>query len=298
MRSPPMSEVHARRDGHREGMSDSTAPSATLRDEERQVAQERSALGVHVVHEAIRLEGEEELKRPTSALAWSGVAAGLSMGFSLVVEALLRSRLPDAPWLPLVSKLGYTFGFIVVILGRQQLFTENTLTVVLPLLERRDAGTLVAVTRVWAVVLASNVVGALLFAWLIGVGDLFPPEMRRAFADMGREAVRASFGTQVLLGIFGGWLIALTVWLLPAAANARVFVIVIVTYVVGLGHFAHAVAGSVDALYLVTHGELSAAAYLSRFLVPVFLGNAIGGVSLVAALNHAQVAPGRDRAHA
>lgn len=272
-----------------------SAPSAALREEERSEASRRSALGVHIVHEAIRLEGEEELGRPASALAWSGMAAGLSMGFSLVAEALLRSSLPDAPWRPLVAKLGYPVGFLVVILGRQQLFTENTLTVVLPFLERRDVRTLANVARLWAVVLAANVAGALLFSWAIGSRGLFPPEIRRAFEELGREAVAGSFGTLLLRAVFGGWLIALTVWLLPAAANARVLVVVIVTYVVGLGHFAHAIAGSVEALYLVTHQEWTFLAFLGRFLLPVFLGNAIGGVSLVAALNHAQVAAGVER---
>src|SRR5690349_8167211 len=97
-----------------------------LTEQEIHDAEERSSPRVHVVHEAIRIEGEEELKRTSSALAWSGLAAGLSMGFSLVTEGLLRSHLPDTPWRPLVSKLGYSAGFLFVVLGRQQLFTENT----------------------------------------------------------------------------------------------------------------------------------------------------------------------------
>jgi formate/nitrite transporter FocA (FNT family) len=268
------------------------APSETLEQEEREEASKRSSLGVHVVYEAIRMEGAEEMDRTTSALAWSAVAAGLSMGFSLVAEALLRSALPDAPWRPLIAKLGYSVGFLVVILGRQQLFTENTLTVMLPLLERRSARALLQVARVWAVVLAGNVLGALAFAWLIGRGDVFPDDLRQTFLALGREGMEPDFATKALRGVFGGWLIALTVWLLPAAANARVFVILLVTYLVGLGRFTHIVAGSVESLYLVTHGELSMAAYLGRFLLPAFLGNAVGGVSLVAALNHAQVAAG------
>ena len=261
--------------------------------QDRREAEKRSALGVHVVHEAVRLEGDEELARPASALAWSAFAAGLSMGFSVVAEALLRSALPDAPWRPLVAKLGYSVGFLVVILGRQQLFTENTLTVILPLLEERRARILAHVARVWVVVLAGNVLGALAFAWLIGRGDAFPAELRATFAALGRESMEPAFGTKVLRGVFGGWLIALTVWLLPAAANARVFVIMLVTYLVGLGQFTHVIAGSVDTLYLVTQGETSPWSYLGEFLLPAFLGNAIGGVSLVAAINHAQVVSGR-----
>jgi formate/nitrite transporter FocA (FNT family) len=271
-------------------------PSEALGDDDRKEAARRSALGVHIVHEAIRMEGEEELRRPSSALAWSAFAAGLSMGFSLVAEALLRAGLPDAPWRPLIAKLGYSVGFLVVILGRQQLFTENTLTVMLPLLERRTARVLGSVLRLWAVVLAGNVLGALAFAWIIGLHGLFPPELAQAFLELGHEAMAPDFVTKLVRGIFGGWLIALTVWLLPAANNARVFVILIVTYLVGLGRFTHIIAGSVETLHLVTSGELPLVRYLLHFLLPAFLGNAVGGVSLVAALNHAQVAadlPGR-----
>src|SRR3954471_20221890 len=106
-------------------------------DQHDQEAQERSSPSGKVVYHAVLKEGEDELERPSSALFWSGLAAGLSMGFSLVAEAALHSRLPEAPWRPLVAKFGYSIGFLLVILGRQQLFTENTLTPILPLLKRK-----------------------------------------------------------------------------------------------------------------------------------------------------------------
>src|ERR1700751_4989709 len=91
----------------------------TKKIEEKQV-QERVAIGAHVVHETIRRAGEDELKRTTSALAWSGLGAGLSMGFSLVAEALLAGYLPPAGWTRLLTKVGYSVGFLIVVLGRQQ----------------------------------------------------------------------------------------------------------------------------------------------------------------------------------
>lgn len=100
----------------------------TLSSDERKEAHRRSAPGVAVVYEAIRQEAETELNRPNSALFWSGLAAGLCIGFSFISQALLQTSLPDTPWQSLVSKLGYSVGFVIVILGRQQLFTENTLT--------------------------------------------------------------------------------------------------------------------------------------------------------------------------
>jgi len=263
---------------------------------ERRKAAARKALGPQVVHEAIRQEGEEELARPTAALAWSGLAAGLSMGFSLVGEGVLRAALPDVPWRPLVAKLGYSLGFLFVILGRQQLFTENTLTVILPAMARRDGRTVLRVARVWAVVLAANVVGAFAFAWSLTLPGAFSEAQRQAFTDLGREMMEPPFWTTLVRGVYGGWLIALMVWLLPAARSARFFVVVVVTWLVGVGAFAHVVAGSIETLHLVATGALPFARYLGGFLLPAFLGNSVGGVAMVAAFAHAQVVAGAARA--
>jgi formate/nitrite transporter FocA (FNT family) len=82
--------------------------------------EEGVAIGAHVVYEAIRREAEDELGRPAAALGWSALAAGLSMGFSFIAEALLAAHLLEAPWRPLISRLGHCVGFLIVILGRQQ----------------------------------------------------------------------------------------------------------------------------------------------------------------------------------
>src|SRR5215213_8583656 len=87
-------------------------------DAEHKDAQRLSAPGGKVVYKAILKEGEEELARSSSALFWSGLAAGLSMGFSMIAEGLLHAYLPDTYWRPLVAKFGYSAGFLIVILGR------------------------------------------------------------------------------------------------------------------------------------------------------------------------------------
>ena len=265
--------------------------------EERDVreAERRTAIGAHVVHAAIRLEGEEELARPSSALFWSGLAAGLSMGLSMVAEGVLRAGLPDESWRPLAAKIGYSFGFVVVILGRQQLFTENTLTPILPLLQNRKMETLLQVLRLWLVVLAANLLGAAIFAWVAGNSEAFPPPVRHAFLEIGREAIAVSFGNAVLRGIFAGWIIAMVVWLLPFADAGRVAVIVGLTWLVAAAGLTHIIAGSIEALYVVAAGEASWLHYLGGYMVPTLIGNTLGGVSLVAAINHAQVVAGRKR---
>src|SRR5947209_1514092 len=173
--------------------------------------QERSSPSGAVVYKAILSEGQEELARPSSALFWSGLAAGLSMGFSMVAEGLLRAYLPETAWRPLVAKLGYSIGFLIVVLGRQQLFTENTLTPILPLLTRRDGKTLANVLRLWVVVLAANLLGALAFAYAVARTEAFEPTVREAFVEIGKRALEPAALTVLVRGVFAGWLIALMV---------------------------------------------------------------------------------------
>lgn len=257
---------------------------------ERQEVTKRARISALVVHETVREEGERELSRPSKALALSGLAAGLSMGFSLVSQGLLHAYLPAAPWTPLVDNLGYSVGFFIVVLGRQQLFTENTLTAMLPLFTHPDWHTFWKVARLWIVVLVANLVGALIFAAIVAHTAIFPANIQQSFSEIARHSLRGDFGLTILRGIFAGWLIALMVWLLPAAEGTKLHIVILLTYLVALGNFAHIIAGSVDVLYLVNTGAVSWGGYLLGFMLPTLIGNIIGGVSLVAALNFGQVA--------
>jgi formate/nitrite transporter FocA (FNT family) len=268
----------------------SRAPHAQLDDHERDQAADHAAPRALVIHEVLREQGEEELKRPTVALAWSGLAAGMSLGFSFLALSLMRAALPDASWAPLVDSLGYTVGFLVVILGRQALFTESTLTAVLPILVRRSRRALLAAFRFWAIVLSCNLLGTFIFAALIGIPGVFPDAVTQALSAVAAGSVADRFVPTLIKAILAGWLIALMVWLLPSARTAKIFVVMLLTYVVGIGHFSHVIAGSVEAAYGVFRGEVSAGAYLWHFLVPTLLGNTIGGVAMVALLNHAPLA--------
>ena len=233
-----------------------------------------------MIHEIIREDGERELERSFSALAWSGLSAGLSMGFSFLMMSVIRSVLPDQRWQIMVSGFGYTTGFMIVVLGRQQLFTESTLTAVLPVLTKHSIGAVLRMLRLWAVVLVANVVGTILFAWLLSVPDLFQAEVTEALSQVAQDALRDPFWPMMIKAVLAGWLIALMVWLL---------LVLIITYLVAIAHFSHLIAGSVEAAYLVVTHQLSAMHYLTRFFIPTFLGNVLGGTSLVALLNHAPV---------
>ena len=271
----------------REQMVQREKRESPLSNREIEEADERSSTSAKVVHEAIRLEGTEELERPSSSIAWSGIAAGLTMGCSMIAQGLLQARLPAAPWRELVAAFGYGLGFVFVTMGRQQLFTETTLTVMLPVLHKSHG--VADVIRYWAIVFAANIVGTILIAAAVCIPGVFPSDLLNAFADLGSKAVEPGILGVLIKGVFAGWLIALMVWLMPAASSAKFFVIIAVTWLIAAAHFSHVIAGSVEGAFASIHGDIGWETYLIGFLLPAFIGNSIGGVVFVALLNHAQV---------
>ncbi len=264
-------------------------PAAGVSDREVEDIEDRSRLRVPVLYEIVRREGEIEMARPATSLWWSGIAAGLSIGFSLLAQAILYKNLPDTGWRPLVSGFGYSFGFLIVILGRQQLFTENTVTVVLPVAADFTWRNVQRLARTWAIVFAANMVGTLAAALFCS----FTPGPLAALHDtmltLARDMLSGAPMEMFFGGISAGFLMATMVWLIPSAEGAQFHVVTIVTYVIAIGGFPHIVAGSVEAFMLVISGQLGPADMLVGFTIPVLLGNIVGGTVLFAVLSHAQV---------
>ncbi len=256
----------------------------------REQGRKRAAPSGKVVYQAIMTEGVEELERSAAALFWSGLAAGLSMGASVITLALMNHHLPDRTWRPLVAELGYSVGFLIVILGRQQLFTENTLTPILPLLADRTWRRVRQLGKLWGVVLVANLLGSLFMALALTKTPLFSEAVRAEFISLGDHAFSHDFGTTLVRGVGAGWLIALVVWLLPLAEGSRVWVIIILTYLVGLSGFTHVIVGSTEVYILAAAGRAGWWAVLGGYTLPTLIGNILGGVTLVAALNYGQVA--------
>lgn len=254
----------------------------------------RAAPGAAIIHGAIRLEGEEELSRSSQALAWSGLAAGLAMGASLLAQGVLHSYLADVVWRHLVVSLGYTAGFLIVVLGRQQLFTENTLNVVIPLLDSKKMKVLKNVGRLWLVVLLANLAGAWLFAWFLSSTSACGEHLKHSLTEVSRKGVLVGGASTVFFrAIIAGWLIALMVWMLPAADSSRFFVVLLISYLVGAGSLSHIIAGAVEVFYLLHRDVISWGNAFGGYLLPALAGNTLGGVALVAILNHAQVVSGK-----
>lgn len=242
-----------------------------------------------VIYEAVRRSGEEEMGRPAVSLWWSGVAAGLSISFSVLAQAVLRMRLPDEPWRDLVSLLGYPIGFLMVVLARQQLFTENTLTVVLPVMAKPSWGKVGHAARLWGIVLAANLTGTLVAAMFCTYTGVLDREVLDAMLEISRHAMSHDAVGTALRGITAGFLMASMVWLIPGAGSAQFHVIVVMTYLIGISGSAHIVAGSVEAYLLLLDGQMGLGQAVGGFALPALVGNIVGGTALFAMIAHAQV---------
>ncbi|EHU1922011.1 formate/nitrite transporter family protein [Acinetobacter baumannii] len=261
----------------------------TLSWREKMAVEEHEKLSPRLVYEIIRRDGAEELDRPTAALIFSGIAAGLVISFSFVFKAIIASYIPtDAIWTDLITNFGYTIGFLIAILGHMQLFTENTITTVVPLFKPFTLDKLRAVGRLWGIVILCNIIGTALASLFFLTTDLFTPNIDKALDELAHHVGSFSATQNLLKGIMSGLLIAALVWMLPSVSN-KFLVIFFMTYLIGLGDFTHVVVGSTEMSYLVWQGEASLGEYLFNFLIPTTIGNIIGGTGVFTLLIYGQV---------
>lgn len=256
---------------------------------EIEVDEDRLPSRAMAIHEHIRQDGEKEMERDAMALLWSAIAAGLSMGASLLAKGIFHVQLESVPGGFLLENLGYTFGFIIVIMARQQLFTENTVTAVLPVMQNPTLSNVGLLMRLWGVVLLGNLIGTGVAAWAFEYMPIFDEETRDAFVKIGMEVMKNSPTEMFANAIISGWIIATMVWMFPAAGGAKIVVIILMTWLIALGDTTHIVVGSVEILYLVFNGTLPWSDFLWPFALPTLAGNICGGTFIFALMSHAQI---------
>lgn len=256
---------------------------------DNEVVENAEGLASKHIFEVIRRDGEDELNRPNGSLFWSGIAAGLLISLSVLGEAIFRTYLPDADWRYLLENLGYSLGFLVVILGRMQLFTENTITTVLPVMHSPTRAMLTRVVTLWSLVLFANVIGAFVAASTFAFGSFIPPELAPAITALSHHATGFSALEGFQRAIPAGVLVAAIVWMLPQSDGFEFFVIATFTWLIAAGDFTHIVAGSVEMAFLMVQGELLLFDAAFRFFLPVLAGNILGGTAIFALLAFGQV---------
>ena len=259
-----------------------------LTDEERELIDDSQSLSPRAVYAVIRREGEEELARPASSLWWSGIAAGIGISTSVLAEGILAHELEGHAYQSLVQNLGYTVGFILVILARLQLFTENTITPVLPVLARVHEGCFRQMLRLWGIVLVANMIGTFLAAAFFLMGTV-TPEHLAGMMSVSHHYAEAAGWDALVRGIPAGFIIAVLVWMLPSSKGFELFVIIIFTFLIAAGDFTHVVAGAVEVFLLILTGDMGVVAGVGTLILPTLVGNVIGGTVIFTLLAYAQV---------
>lgn len=258
-----------------------------LREEEIINAYDR--LSPHLIFTIIRRAGFEELARPDKALIFSGIVAGIVITFSFVCKAILTADLPESPWSEVVTNVGYSVGFILVILGRMQLFTENTITTVIPLFNPFSWRKLAATGRLWSIVFLANLIGTAIAAWFLSSPLVSEPTLTHALMEISDHVMAMSPLENFSRGIPAGILIAALVWMLPSAGSSSFFLILFFTYFIALCGFTHVVVGSAEAAYAVINGRADLVDYFFRFLIPTGFGNILGGTGIFTLLIYVQI---------
>lgn len=256
---------------------------------EKVMLKENAPLQPKVIFHIIREEGEEEIARSFRALAFSALAAGIFVSFSFLFRACFRMYMADFSWGPMVSSLGYTVGFLIVILGRMQLFTENPITTIVPLLEDFSWKRFTKVIGLWTTVFVFNIIGTTIAAAFLSLPNAVSPEVAVALHELAEHVTKMNAIDNIIRGIPAGIIIAALVWLSPSTRYFRFFAITFFIYFIALGGFAHVVVGSCEMAYEVIAGEANFFDYFFRFLIPTGLGNVIGGTGIFTLLIYNQI---------
>lgn len=259
--------------------AEASVSSSTQQDLDRPTANQ--------IFEQVSRNARRELARPNRSLALSGIVGGLTMGLTALSVSAVTAQLGQGTKAQFVAFLFYPMGFIAVILGRGQLFTENTLyPVALILAERRHV---LSTLRLWAIVFSSNIAGALLFAVLCARTKALQPEILAAMTQYGVAAAGPSARHIFWSAVVGGWIIALVAWMVSGSHSITGSVALIwsLAFIVGLGRFAHCIAASGEILVAVLCNKLTVLGY-AKWLSLAATGNITGGVLLVTLLEYGQ----------
>lgn len=236
-------------------------------------------------------EGLLQLERPVISLALSAVVAGLILGFTAMAVAVATTIAGEAghpAWTRLATALVYPLGFIVCVMSGAELFTEHTATAVYPVLDRKAPAS--AMLRLWVVVLAGNLVGALFSAGLLTLADEVIGA-RAGYVHIGNHLVGYSTFALLASAALAGWLMALGAWLILATPPtvSQMASIYVVTFLIGLGDLHHSIAGAVEMFAALFASDTFSIGQAARFLSVAVFGNLIGGSLFVAILNYGHI---------
>jgi len=265
-------------------------------DESRDRPLEEAQKPHHTLLEQQLKQAQEDLERPAPAVLLSALAAGLDLGFgpfAIAVSSTLTKDVLAKPLQELLNAGLYTIGFLFVVVGRSELFTEQTTSAIQPVLARRAS--MAQLFRLWGLVLLANLVGSALFALFAAqLGPALGVIDRATFGEMARPLIDKSPLVTFCSAIAAGWLMGLLAWLIVSARDtvSQILIVWFTTFLIGLAHLHHSIAGSTEVLMSVFSGAGASGTDYVRFILWSVLGNAVGGCLLVGLLKFQAVEQG------
>lgn len=263
--------------------------NTNLSDDEQAEVAEHAPTAPKVVHAAVSMHGEDELDRPAASLLWSAIAAGIAIMTSVSVSGALHHYLPEARWRDAVVAFGYPVGFLMIVLGRMQLFTEQTIVAILPLARDITLGNLNRVARLWSLVFFGNLAGAAAVAALVTFGHVQNDQVLAGMLSVSAKLQEREAVETLMQAIPAGFIMASVAWIRSAENQAAFWIVLVLTLAISLCGFAHVIAGAAEAFLLLWSGLATTSWVAFGFLLPALIGNVIGGTLMFAFLSHAQV---------
>nr|WP_254839185.1 formate/nitrite transporter family protein [Natronomonas marina] len=237
------------------------------------------------VFQRIVAAADEEMGTGTRELFFSALAAGFSITITFLAYASMTAKYPDDP---LLGAVLYPLGFIYIILGGYQLYTENTLPPVALVLER--LASFPALLWTWLVVLLGNFAGGALGALALAYTGVLDPAAADAAVALSEKGLATPALDLFVKGAFAGLVVAGVVWLDYSVRDSvsRFLLVYVAFLVIPLGNLFHVVVSFTELMYLVYLGEAAFLPGMAGFVLPVLLGNTAGGILLVTVVNYFQ----------
>ncbi|WP_336346084.1 formate/nitrite transporter family protein [Halalkalicoccus ordinarius] len=250
----------------------------------------RDRFSADEVFQRIVAAADEELTSGKRELLFSAIAAGFAISITVLLTANLTATTNEHP---VLSALLYPLGFIYIIIGGYQLYTENTLPPVALTLER--LASIPSLFRHWSIVLTGNFIGGVIGAAVLAWGGVFSPEAATAAIHLGEHGVETPWWSVFFKATFAGLIVAGVVWVEYATQDtiSRVVVVYLAFLAIPIGNLFHVVTSFTEMFYVVFAGELSVVTGMIEFVLPVLLGNTIGGITLVTVVNYFQTSERR-----
>ncbi|WP_295180419.1 formate/nitrite transporter family protein [uncultured Christiangramia sp.] len=261
------------------------------RELDNQDSQDKTMTKTHgeILKEQI-IEGCETYDRSKSSILLSSFTAGLEIGFSFLMLcslfSFLEGKVAEETIFKLIA-LVYPLGFILVVLGKSILFTEQTSLLALPVLNNRRS--VWSLFQIWGVVILGNLAGGMLIAltvsWLGSGLNLFEAEV---IAKIGEHFVDYDILTIFLSAIMAGWLMGLLSWLVTSSkeTTAEILIIYLITAVMGFTGLHHSIIGHIEIFAgMLVSDKITFLVYL-KTLVTALAGNAVGATVFVALLKY------------